>query len=219
MSMKKKFLALALAGMVAMPVVANATSISADKTFEGDVGTDFNANMSINGAVRKADGTAPAGKIQVEVPTAVSFTVDQNGGFLSANTFEIANRSGEAIDVAVAQFTESKYGKGITILDRSNLGNDSQRKAKDRSHVSIVLGGNNSNTVDLGTVLADKTGTIEYPLITNLQANSTYDVSINGIAGTAAGGTSVDTTTTASLDAAGTSEDFTLKFKIRKHTI
>ena len=220
MSMKKKFLALALAGMVAMPVVANATqSVQADKTFEGNVGTDFNANMSINGSVRKADGTAPAGKIQVQVPTAVSFTVDQNGGFLSANTFEIANKSGEAIDVAVSQFTETKEGKGITIKKRTDLGTDDQRRTMDRSNVSITLTGTESSPVDLGKVLEDKTGQQEYPLIENLRANSSYNVTINGIAGTMANkSSSVDTTTTASLDNAGTSEDFTLKFVIRKHS-
>lgn len=214
MSMKKKFLALALAGAVAMPVVANATG---NQTVEGTSGTPFDANMDIRGSVSNKDGVAAAGKIQVELPTSLSFTVDKDGNFTSANSFTITNRSQDAIDVSVAQFTETQLNTGITILDKTKL-NSSNRNQKNRANVSIVLR-NGSNEVDLGEIVNNNLSTAK-TLVSNLSGGGqSTNISITGLAGTKADNTTqADNTTTASLDNAGTSEDFTLKFTIKKHS-
>lgn len=211
MSMKKKFLALALAGAVAMPVVANAsTNVN---NFQGDNTSPLDANLTIKGSVQNAQGQAPAGKLQVELPTAVSFTVDQAGNFQSAGNFKITNKSTDPINIDVAQFSDTRAG-GITFKERSELG-ASQRASLNRANVSIILNGNGSNTVDLGTVMKNQTTD---RLVDALPANDSINITIDGVAGTKKETNPVDTTTSASLDNAGTSEDFTLRFVISKHS-
>lgn len=213
MSMKKKFLALALAGAVAMPVVANATG---NQTVEGTSGTPFDANMDIRGSVSNKNGVAAAGKIQVELPTSVSFAVDKDGNFTSANSFSITNRSQDAIDVKVAQFTETLQNGGITIESKSSL-TASNRGQKDRSKVSILLR-NNTNEVDLGSIV-NQTLSSPKMLVENLLGGGrSADISITGMAGNGTASGAADNTTSATVDQAGTSEDFTLKFLISKHS-
>lgn len=210
MSMKKKFLALALAGMVAMPVVANATV--SYETKEANSTQTINSDLQISGSVRNAQGQAPAGKLQVELPTAMSFTVDQDGNFSAANTFTITNKGTDAIDVKVAQFSETKKNEGITVKARSGF--DTSLNA--RSDVSIVLR-NGNKSVDLGQAIP--TGS-PVELVTGLTGNDSVSIAIDGIAGKnkTADSTKVDTSTTqATLGQAGTSEDFTLRFLVSKH--
>lgn len=214
MSMKKKFLALALAGMVSMPVVANATNVNYE-TKEDFNTNPINSDLVINGSVRNAQGQAPAGKLQVELPTALSFTVDQEGNFSSAGNFTITNKGTDAIDVKVAQFNESKPNQGIELKARSGFNSSAIASAK-RSEVSIVLRGDAE--VDLGETI---TAGSPKPLVTNLQGgNTSRTITIDGLAGRdkTKDSEQVDSkTTNATLGAAGTSEDFTLRFLVTKH--
>lgn len=210
MSMKKKFLALALAGAVAMPVVANA-SVSGSNTVSGPDTQDYTSNLEIHGVVNTSSGTAPAGNIQVELPTDMSFTVDESGNFIGAQNFEINNKGSEAIDVDVVQFTEGNSNGGINIKTQAEL--NSQKTTLDRRNVSIVLK-NSSNTVDLG----DNTISSSNPkkLVSNL-SKGVANISIEGLAGEAKASTRVDQTTTSTVDDIGANETFTVKFKISKH--
>ncbi len=213
MSMKKKFLALALAGAVAMPVVANA-SVSGSNTVGGVDTQNYTSDLNINGVVNTSSGTAPAGNIQVELPTDMSFTVDERGNFIGAKNFEIKNKGSEAIDVDVIQFSEGLANGGINIIDETTM--KSQKTQKNRSNVSIVLV-NGSKRVDLG-----KSGgyseTSPGNLVDGLGTGS-VSIGIEGLAGskTAAPGECVDNTTTATVDDIGANETFTVKFKISKH--
>lgn len=208
MSMKKKFLALALAGVVSMPVVANAsTNVN---NFQGENTKPLDAEMTIKGSVDNAQGQAPAGKLQVELPTSVSFTVDQAGTFQSASTFKITNKGTDPIDVKVEQFTDSRTG-GISVVKRNVVGG-ANRNQKNRATVSILLNGNTGSSVDLADVMAGTPA----DLVSDLAGGDSINIGIDGLAGTKAESSSVDSTTTASLDAAGTSEDFTLRFVVRK---
>ena len=210
MSMKKKFLALALAGAVAMPVVANAsTNVN---NFQGDNTSPLDANLTIKGSVSNATGQAPVGKLQVELPTAVSFTVDQAGNFQSAGNFKITNKGTDSIDIDVAQFSDTRQG-GITVKTRSEMG-AGKRSSLNRADVSILLSGNTASPVDLGEVMKNKTAK---HIVEDLQGGNSINIAIDGLAGTGAGG-NVDSSTSATLDQAGTSEDFTLRFVISKHS-
>ena len=151
-------------------------------------------NVKIDGVVSKSDGTIPSGKIQVELPTAMSFSVDQDGNFISAD-YTINNKSSVPISVYVSEFRDSNNG-GIKVKeieeDISNL---------DRSNLHLALIGNDNKYVDLGKII-----TIPKLLLT-INPKSSSLVQLLGEAGK---GSVVD------VDEHGVSDEFTLVFRIKK---
>ena len=151
-------------------------------------------NVKIDGVVSKSDGTIPSGRIQVELPTAMSFSVDQDGNFISAD-YTINNKSSVPISVYVSEFRDSNNG-GIKVKeieeDISNL---------DRSNLHLALIGNDNKYVDLGKII-----TIPKLLLTiNTQSSSLVQ-----LLGEAGKGSVVD------VDEHGVSDEFTLVFRIKK---
>ena len=151
-------------------------------------------NVKIDGVVSKSDGTIPSGRIQVELPTAMSFSVDQDGNFISAD-YTINNKSSVPISVYVSEFRDSNNG-GIKVKeieeDISNL---------DRSNLHLALIGNDNKYVDLGKII-----TIPKLLLT-INPKSSSLVQLLGEAGK---GSVVD------VDEHGVSDEFTLVFRINK---
>lgn len=151
-------------------------------------------NVKIDGVVSKSDGTIPSGRIQVELPTAMSFSVDQDGNFISAD-YTINNKSSVPISVYVSEFRDSNNG-GIKVKeieeDISNL---------DRSNLHLALIGNDNKYVDLGKII-----TIPKLLLT-INPKSSSLVQLLGEAGK---GSVVD------VDEHGVSDEFTLVFRIKK---
>lgn len=197
MAMKKKFLGLAMAAAIALPassVYANNTTITMDET---DTRTH---NVQVSGTVTNKKGTVPAGKIQVELPTTMSFSVDQNGKFTGCD-FEVSNKSNIPVNVSVTEFKPSNGN--ITLEQKSFTKAD-----KDRSHVSLVLNGRVKGAdtdVDLSDIATSGTETE----ILDVAANGTGLIKLTGEAGTKDIG---DT----GVDKDGASGDFTLIFKIKK---
>lgn len=151
-------------------------------------------NVKIDGVVSKSDGTIPSGRIQVELPTAMSFSVDQDGNFISAD-YTINNKSSVPISVYVSEFRDSNNG-GIKVKeieeDISNL---------DRSNLHLALIGNDNKYVDLGKII-----TIPKLLLTiNPQSSSLVQ-----LLGEAGKGSVVD------VDEHGVSDEFTLVLRIKK---
>lgn len=202
MSMKKKFLALALAGMVAMPVVANATQVSGSQTMEGELSDTPTADLRINGNVTNNTNQAPAGRIQVELPTAMSFTVDANGVFKSASNFQIRNTGQEPVKVEVMDFLEDDESAGIKVSEYTSVSTD--KTSKPRSEVGITLTGDGS-AVDLAQAKSSS-----QVLFTRLGGGNIGTVKISGIAGTDTSGSNKDNT----AETSGVQEDFTVQFKI-----
>ena len=162
-------------------------------TVIGNDSETLNANVTVTGNVFKADGTAAAGKLYVEVPTRLSFSVDQSGNF-NSGIFIIKNQSSTAISVSVGQFTETKINSGITVRPLSeSLTN------KDRSNVHLYLQGDTQ--IDLG----DKSK-LNQELVA-INPNDSKAIQLLGSAGKDAG-TEVDNN--------GASEEFNLVFKIKK---
>ena len=162
-------------------------------TVIGNDSETLNANVTVTGNVFKADGTAAAGKLYVEVPTRLSFSVDQSGNF-NSGIFIIKNKSSVAISVSVGQFTETKINSGITVRPLSeSLTN------KDRSNVHLYLQGDTQ--IDLG----DKSK-LNQELVA-INPNDSKAIQLLGSAGKDAG-TEVDNN--------GASEEFNLVFKIKK---
>lgn len=195
--MKKKLLSLLMAGAV----VAGTTMPAYAQTYQANDSQTINASVTVTGMVDNAQGIAPSGKIQVEVPTALSFTVD-NQGRLTAGNFTISNKSQSSIDVKVGSFQETKLAgstdPGITLHD-----NITNFKTLDRSNVVLVLRHGSTDVIL-------QHGMSETPLVT-IAGGKSENVQVLGTAGTATAGTNQD------VDKAGASETFDLVFKISKH--
>ena len=198
MAMKKKFLGLALAAAVALPATtayANTTTITGNDT------ETLTHDVTVSGTVRKSNGEAPAGKLEVELPTTMAFTVDEEGNFNGAN-YKVTNRSAVGIRLSVAEFRETDSNGGITLNQVSGF----NPADKDRANIAMSLDGNvdgNATSVDLSQVTA---GTEEDVL--DVGANDAGILRLSGQAGTKKDNSN--------LESNGAKEDFTLVFKVKK---
>lgn len=205
MSMKKKFLALALAGAVAMPVVANASNLVQGANVTGLDNTPQYGQVNIAGLVDTKTGQAAQGQISVELPTNMGFTVDRDGNVITASggAYSINNRGQSPVRVDVASFTETKVGSGIDIRTAAELTTTTTANFK-RYQVSLTLTGDNDKTVDLGEV---KNSGREKELFSAIPAGQNATMVLNGVAGTGV---------EANVDRDGAQENFVIKFKISK---
>ena len=209
MAMKKKFLGLALATMVAMP----ATGVYAagnTQTITGKDTSTLTHTIPVTGSVTKSDGTAAAGQITVELPTAMAFAVNENGEFSGA-TYDVSNQSGCGIDIFVSQFAETK--SGITLKKENELTSD-QRANFDRSNVSLVLKGSDSDgsqtKVDLAKIANGTTTDESAKKVLNIGSGSQGSMALTGTAGTKKPSDS-------NVDQNGATGEFNLVFSIKKH--
>ena len=113
----------------------------------GNEGEILNQEVTINGSINKSDGSAPQGKLEVELPTYMAFSVDQNGVFTSGS-YTIKNKSSVGISVSLASFKESNPRGGINIRSI----NDSL-SGLGRSDMHIALVGD-KHYADLGVPIS-----------------------------------------------------------------
>ena len=205
MAMKKKFLGLALATMVAMP----ATGVYAAGNTQTITGTDtstLNHTVPVTGSVTKSDGTAAEGQITVELPTAMAFAVNEKGKFSGA-TYEVSNQSGCGIDISVSQFVETKSGLTLKTADDLNR----EKTTLDRSNVSLVLQGSDNGAqkkVDLAKIANGTINDEAERKVLNVAAGTQASMALTGMAGTAEAADGVDKT--------GATGEFNLVFSIKK---
>lgn len=152
------------------------------------------ASVNLSGLVRKADGTSPEGRLEVTLPTAISFVVDQEGNLQLPTALPITNNSSVGIDLSISGFTESQPDGGITVK-KSVTDSDS------RSSIALSISGNTNETVSL---LHNETSATS---LLTLSANSAGSLTLSGEAGK---GSSSD------VDLNGVNETFTIVFKIKK---
>lgn len=150
-------------------------------------------NVKVNGTVTKSDGSTPAGKIQVELPTAMVFSVDQNGNF-SSGTYTVSNKSSVGISVYVSEFRGNNSGITVKPINESLL-------SLDRSNLHLALVGNGGKYVDLGGPITDSKEVLD------LKPSESSIIQLLGESGKAKG---------QEVDNNGAKEDFTLVFKIKK---
>lgn len=210
MAMKKKFLGLALATMVAMP----ATGVYAagnTQTITGKDTSTLNHTIPVTGSVTKSDGTAAAGQITVELPTAMAFAVNENGDFSGA-TYGVSNQSGCGIDIFVSQFETTK--SGITLKTEDELSTPEKRENFDRSNVSLVLKGSDSDgsqkKVDLAKIANGTTTDESAKKVLNIGAAAQGSMALTGTAGT-------QKQPGSNVDQNGATGEFNLVFSIKKH--
>ena len=205
MAMKKKFLGLAMAAMVAMP----ATGVYAAGNTQTITGTDtstLNHTVPVTGSVTKSNGLAADGQITVELPTAMAFAVNEKGKFSGA-TYEVSNQSGCGIDISVSQFVETKSGLTLKTADDLTTG----KGTLDRSNVSLVLQGSYKGTqkkVDLAKIANGTTTDESERKVLNVAAGTQASMALTGMAGTAEAADGVDKT--------GATGEFNLVFSIKK---
>lgn len=211
MSMKKKFLALALAGAVAMPVVANATN---NGVIQGPNSASQTGNVNISGTVNTSQGTAAAGQISVQLPTNMGFVVFSDSNVETGTGYDVINKGADPISLSLTNFTDTQPSTGITIQTTSAIEGDKSNNKYNRANVALKLTGDNGKTVDLGEFMEAKKSNVstERTIFANIPG------SLNGAHGqatmvlTGKAGKKTDTT----VDKSGASENFVATFKVTK---
>lgn len=124
--MKKKFLSL----MMAAAVVAT-TSVSAfaqDQEYEVSKVKEADAKVTITGDIADQGGNFVPSTISVTVPTAMKFSVTENGDTVSP-TITITSRSEEPVSVIAKSFVDPTKNSDITVVAESDLNGDSNKVA------------------------------------------------------------------------------------------
>nr|WP_302169390.1 hypothetical protein [uncultured Romboutsia sp.] len=212
MAMKKKFLGLALATMVALPAT---TAYAAGTTQDTQtiVSESNNVQVAVTGSVTTKKGQKPE-KVEVVLPSKLAFTVNQDGDFDAAD-FDIVNNSTNVdIDVAVSNFSGGRTltdgsGDGIQVLSKEKFdaqGNTELYRNQIRLSLSKI---GSTDTVDLGnykslTAVEKKLGTIN--------SGQTAKLTLDG----AAGRKDVASPNGTDVDSKGAQEQFNLVFSIAK---
>ena len=195
--MKKKLLSLLMAGAVVAG--SSVPAFAQNKVYDGLDSAILDAPVKVTGVVHDQNGSAPAGRLQVEVPTALSFTVD-NKGRLNAASFTVTNKSQADIKLSVGSFQETKRGTGvdagITLHEDITSFN-----TLDRSNVVLVLR-HGSTDVILKHDMPEKE-------LATIAGGTSENIQVLGTAGKGAQQTS-------QVDDNGIDETFDLVFKITK---
>lgn len=205
MTMKKRFLGLALAAAVALPATS---AYAVGQTITGNDTQTLEHNVTVSGSVTRADGTATAGKITVELPTTMTFGVDEMSNFTGCD-FNVKNRSSVGVDVFVSEFRNTN--SAITVKPKSEL--SSSASNLDRSNVYLELAGS-SGGQPISVDLANANGNSDQKIL-NVGANSSGLITLKGGAGTKKYD---EGSKSGTVDENGASGEFTLIFKVKKDT-
>ena len=208
MAMKKKFLGLALATMVAMPATSVHAFNANGDTLTGNETETMTQNVTVTGEVKSNQGTVAQGRLEVVLPTSMAFSVDQNSNFTNVD-YSVTNNSPCDITVGVQQFSETntKTDEGIVLKDK-----DTDMSTLARNNVQMALVGDNGSGstrryVDLG---AASTQSLTQPTdILDVPSNQTKVIQLLGNAGK---NKSADSTKVQN----GTTETFTVVFAVKK---
>ena len=191
MAMKKKFLPLLMAGMV---VVGTTGLVNADTTttVTGNDTETLESHVSVSGTVSSKQGTAPAGKITVELPTRMAFAVDQKGNF-KGGEYTVRNSSQGNIDVFVSDFQQ--ISGDIEVVEEIN-------QSSKRGQVKLTLkGDNDSSEVNLKTLSGDEK-------LSTIQGGNSKTIILGGAAGVAEN---------TNIDANCATGEFNMVFKVKAH--
>lgn len=152
------------------------------------------SNVTLTGSVETNTGAAPAGRIEVELPTQMNFIVDQSGNLNAGTSYNVINRSNCPVSISVVEFTESKPNDGIYVQQTTVNDTDTRNK------INLLLTGN-AGTANLYNGLSEVK-------VLDIGAVSNASFVLSGKAGK---------TTNSTVDDKGVSESFTVKFKVTKN--
>lgn len=165
----------------------------AKNTIGGSDTNGLKTTIPIDGVVLGDDGSLPAGRIEVEVPTSMAFMVDQDGKLHGAH-YNINNKSDVAIEVFVSAFSETRPNLGITVKQGDIDSGDS------RGTVNLDIHGNS------GKARLYHQGNM------NTKLSEISPKSIDTLVLTGKAGKGIDHT----IDESGAVEDFIMSFRIKK---
>lgn len=208
MAMKKRFLGLAMAAMVAMPASSAYAWTANEDTLTGNNTETMTQNVTVTGDIKSSQGTVSQGRLEVILPTTMAFSIDQSGNFTDVN-YKVTNNSPEAISVGVQQFRKTKATGGMTLHDEHET---TSMATLGRDHVQMALvgdngGGDTTRYVDLGAS-ATQNLTSTQPLI-NVESKQTGIIQLLGNAGK-------NTSNESPELQKGITEQFTIVFEVKK---
>ena len=211
MAMKKKFLGLAMAAMVALPATSVYAFNANGETLTGNDTETMTQDVTVTGEVKSSQGTVAQGRLEVILPTSLAFSVDQEGNFTNVN-YSVTNNSKCPITVGVQQFSETntKPDEGIVLKD--TLQTAETMATLPRNNVQMALVGDNGGTgskryVDLGA--ADTQSLTQPKEILDVPSNQTKAIQLLGAAGKNKASDSDKVQN-------GTTETFTVVFAVKK---
>lgn len=208
MAMKKRFLGLAMAAMVALP----ATSVYAwDKngdTLSGNESDIMTQDVTVTGEVKSSDGTVAEGRLEVILPTSMAFSIDQKGNFTNVD-YKVTNNSPTAISVGIQQFRETIANGGIILKDKNETSN---MASLPRNNVQMALvgdngGDSNKRYVDLGA--SETQNLTETKPLIDVKPKQTGIIQLLGNAGKSTSGETDELQK-------GMTEKFTVVFEVKK---
>ena len=208
--MKKKFLSL----MMAAAVVAT-TSVSAFaaevKTNEGSV------DVTITGSVNGPNNTAPEGTISVTIPTALAFTVN-NDGEVGGTSLKIENNGTEDVEIYAYKFIDKNGQGGIDVVKEIA---DSDRETTKTNKVVLNLTGNEGSVGFLseGNKIYDANDAKNPSAEVSTSSDGVKIASLRKLGEQNTG--TIDLTGTAGKNETGVAavrEQFTVKLKVKKKT-
>ena len=208
MAMKKRFLGLAMAAMVAMPASSAYAWTASGDTLTGNNTDTMTQNVTVTGDIKSSQGTVAAGRLEVILPTTMAFSIDQKGNFTNVD-YKVTNNSSEAISVGVQQFRKTKTNGGITLKAKTAT---SEMDNLPRNNVQMALVGDNGSGstqryVDLGAS-ATQNLTSTQPLI-DVESKQTGIIQLLGNAGK-------NTSSESAELQKGMTEQFTIVFEVKK---
>ena len=206
--MKKKFLSL----MMAAAVVAT-TSVSAFASTDATVNKDGGeVNVTITGSVNDKDDNPPQGTINVTIPTALAFTVN-NKGEVEGTSLNVRNNGTEEVEIYAYQFVDGNGTAGIEMIkEASDMDN------KKTSKVALNLRGNQGAVVfasegnqiydakNLSQPVLASSGGVKISSLGKLGEQNTDTIKLTGTAGKDKEGATAFT------------EEFTVKLRVKKKT-
>ena len=142
--MKKKLLSLVLAG--AMVASTSVSAFAATDTVEtGNVTmsagqNEQDVNIGITGNILDDKGNAKPGTISVTVPTAVTFTVANDGTLTSADMV-IRNNSTERISIVAKKFEDSDGTDNINVIKKTDFETAEAGAKNERNKIWLKLTG------------------------------------------------------------------------------
>lgn len=171
--------------------------------------------VTITGNVADKKGEIKPGTIQVVVPTAALFTVDNDGNF-TAPDIKIKNNGQEAVDIYAYKFVDTNGSSGINIESETSI--TENRTDKRRNNISLNIVGNKATAYFKSESLgSNKLGVYEDQ---NLQQETTNGIKVLKIYGDSTGNLTFNGKAgKAALETDTAIRDrFTLILKIKKST-
>lgn len=201
--MKKKLLSLVLAGAM---VASTSVSAFADTNITGSENAEHEAQVQIRGDIADDNGEVKPGTLNVTVPTAANFRVNDKGQLLGT-TITIKNDGTQKVDILAHAFTDVTTDSNITVK-----GQDQITEGSERNEISLNIKGS------LGTAyLGSASGTLKSGIYSDSNlSTSAQDIKLATVNPNTSENLSLEGTAGGQDLADPVQDNFTLVLKVKK---